>query len=306
MLKADGGAVANRWLMQFQADVLGAPVVVPEIAETTALGAAYLAGIATGVWDAAQVARCGARRRATSPRWARTSASRCSPDWRRALERARGWATRVTTRRGGGRSGGVRRSPVPARHADIKPQVYKDPAPRSTSRGTTSAPAPAGPTGSTTSSRIILTPPTVLLYRTRAIGAENVPTPGPVILAPNHFSQMDHFFAAVYLRRKVQFMAKSQLFTNPVIKFIFNHGGVFPVRRGHHDEEAFNTAHTILGRRRVPAHVPGGRALANRRARRAEAGGRQDRAGVGRAGGAGGDPRLARGAPVAKACDSPR
>ena len=55
VLKADGGAVANRWLMQFQADVLGAEVVVPEIAETTALGAAYLAGIATGVWDAAQV-----------------------------------------------------------------------------------------------------------------------------------------------------------------------------------------------------------------------------------------------------------
>ncbi|MGC1851383.1 MAG: glycerol kinase, partial [Solirubrobacterales bacterium] len=55
-LKADGGAVANRWLMQFQADVLGSPVVVPEIAETTALGAAYLAGIATGRWSADEVA----------------------------------------------------------------------------------------------------------------------------------------------------------------------------------------------------------------------------------------------------------
>ena len=50
LLRADGGAVVNRWLMQFQADVLGVPVSVPEIAETTALGAAYLAGIATGVW----------------------------------------------------------------------------------------------------------------------------------------------------------------------------------------------------------------------------------------------------------------
>ena len=47
-LRADGGAVANEWLMQFQADVLGAPVIVPEISETTALGAAYLAGIASG------------------------------------------------------------------------------------------------------------------------------------------------------------------------------------------------------------------------------------------------------------------
>ena len=46
-----------------------------------------------------------------------------------------------------------------------------------------------------------------------------------MILAPNHFSQWDHFFAAVYVRRKVRFMAKSQLFTNPVIKYIFWHGG---------------------------------------------------------------------------------
>ena len=67
-----------------------------------------------------------------------------------------------------------------------------------------------------------------------------------MILAPNHFSQMDHFFAAVYLRRKVRFMAKSQLFKNPLFEFIFFHGGVFPVRRGMKDEEAFVTAHAIL------------------------------------------------------------
>ncbi|MET0824114.1 MAG: glycerol kinase GlpK, partial [Solirubrobacterales bacterium] len=54
-LRADGGAVANRWLMQFQADVLGAPVIVPEIPETTALGAAYLAGIGSGRWTVEQV-----------------------------------------------------------------------------------------------------------------------------------------------------------------------------------------------------------------------------------------------------------
>src|SRR3954470_6997606 len=55
-LRADGGAAENGWLMQFQADVLGVPVVVPEVAETTALGAAYLAGVATGAWTLAQVA----------------------------------------------------------------------------------------------------------------------------------------------------------------------------------------------------------------------------------------------------------
>ena len=65
-LKADGGAVVNGWLMKFQADVLGVPVVVPEISETTALGAAYLAGVATGRGPRRTCARCGARPRATS------------------------------------------------------------------------------------------------------------------------------------------------------------------------------------------------------------------------------------------------
>src|SRR5918996_2344454 len=59
---------------------------------------------------------------------------------------------------------------------------------------------------------------------------------------------MDHFFSGIYLRRKVQFMAKSQLFTNPILTYVFTHGGVFPVRRGHNDIEAFKTAHTVLGR----------------------------------------------------------
>src|SRR6202030_3407907 len=49
-LRADGGASANGWLMQFQADILGVPVRVPEIAETTALGAAYLAGVGASLW----------------------------------------------------------------------------------------------------------------------------------------------------------------------------------------------------------------------------------------------------------------
>ncbi len=54
-LRADGGATANAWLMQFQADVLGVPVVVAEIAETTALGAAYLAGVGMGAWSVSDV-----------------------------------------------------------------------------------------------------------------------------------------------------------------------------------------------------------------------------------------------------------
>ena len=53
-LKVDGGMVANDLLMQFQADILGVPVIRPEVAETTALGAAYAAGLATGFWAATQ------------------------------------------------------------------------------------------------------------------------------------------------------------------------------------------------------------------------------------------------------------
>ena len=83
--------------------------------------------------------------------------------------------------------------------------------------------------------------------RARAISTENVPGSGAVILAPNHFSFMDHFLIGCYIRRKVRFMAKSQLFKSPM-QFIYSHGGVFPVRRGARDEEAFITADAILER----------------------------------------------------------
>jgi 1-acyl-sn-glycerol-3-phosphate acyltransferase len=95
--------------------------------------------------------------------------------------------------------------------------------------------------------RVVLTPYLLLFHRARCIDSHNIPADGPVIIAPNHFSFLDHFFVAVYLRRKVHFMAKSQLFQRPM-QFIFTHGGVFPVRRGHHDEEAFKTAHAVLAR----------------------------------------------------------
>jgi glycerol kinase len=92
-LKADGGAVANAWLMQFQADVLGAPVVVPEIAETTALGAAYLAGIAAGRWSGEQVGAMWREAARYEPRMGEDEREALLADWRRALERSRGWAS---------------------------------------------------------------------------------------------------------------------------------------------------------------------------------------------------------------------
>src|SRR4051794_31211123 len=129
---------------------------------------------------------------------------------------------------------------------EMKPQVYKDPRPAEYFDQFHAA-ARKGVGWTYTFARIILTLPTMLLWRVRAIGLENVPKHGPLVLAPNHFSQMDHFFVGLYLRRQVRFMAKSQMFGPPVLTYIYKHGGVFPVRRGHHDEESIKTAQTILG-----------------------------------------------------------
>jgi 1-acyl-sn-glycerol-3-phosphate acyltransferase len=128
---------------------------------------------------------------------------------------------------------------------DIKPQVYRDERPAEYFDQFHAA-ARKGVGWTYTFVRLIISLPTLLLYRTRAIGVENVPKSGPLLLAPNHFSQMDHFFVGLYLRRKIRFMAKSQMFGPPVLTYVYKHGGVFPVRRGRHDEEAFKTAFTIL------------------------------------------------------------
>jgi glycerol kinase len=91
-LKADGGAVANAWLMQFQADMLGVPVIVPEIPETTALGAAYLAGIATGLWDQAGVGEMWRERATYEPQMDDAERDRLLGRWHRALERSVAWS----------------------------------------------------------------------------------------------------------------------------------------------------------------------------------------------------------------------
>jgi glycerol kinase len=92
LLKADGGGVANRWLMQFQADLLGAPVIVPEIPQTTALGAAYLAGIATEVWNEEQVDSMWREAARYEPGMGADERESLLADWGRAVERAKEWA----------------------------------------------------------------------------------------------------------------------------------------------------------------------------------------------------------------------
>ncbi len=128
---------------------------------------------------------------------------------------------------------------------DIKPQVYKDDRPAAYFDQFHAA-ARKGVGWTYPFVRVLISLPTLLIYRVRAIGVENVPKTGPLLLAPNHFSQMDHFFIGLYLRRQVRFMAKSQMFGPHVLTYIYKHGGVFPVRRGQHDEESFKTAFAIL------------------------------------------------------------
>ena len=88
-LRADGGATANGWLMQFQADVLGVPVVVPEVSETTALGAAYLAGVATGLWSEEDVREMWREDARYEPSMAEDEREGLLAGWAGALERAK-------------------------------------------------------------------------------------------------------------------------------------------------------------------------------------------------------------------------
>jgi glycerol kinase len=92
-LRVDGGATANNLLMQMQADLLGVPVVRPKVTETTALGAAYLAGLACGFWkDEAEIASLWSRDRVFEPMLSRDAAGHRLAEWRRAVERSRAWA----------------------------------------------------------------------------------------------------------------------------------------------------------------------------------------------------------------------
>ena len=92
-LRVDGGAAANDFLMQFQADILGVPVIRPVVAETTALGAAYLAGLAVGFWSGREELEANhAVGRRFEPRMSEERRRDLLRGWRRAVERARGWA----------------------------------------------------------------------------------------------------------------------------------------------------------------------------------------------------------------------
>jgi len=91
-VRVDGGATANNLLMQFQADILDVPVIRPVVKETTALGAAYLAGLATDYWkNTEEIASLWQVDRVFEPRMTSCHAAILSAGWHKALERAKGW-----------------------------------------------------------------------------------------------------------------------------------------------------------------------------------------------------------------------
>jgi 1-acyl-sn-glycerol-3-phosphate acyltransferase len=143
--------------------------------------------------------------------------------------------------------------------APMRDQVYKDSRPAEHFAGFHERSRTRDPNWVYEAVRIATSLYAWIVFRARGVDADKVPATGPVILAPNHFSFMDHFFLGVSIRRKVRFMAKSQLFTKPM-QWIYSPGGVFPVRRGFADEEAFITARSILARGgTVAMYAEGGR-----------------------------------------------
>jgi len=148
--------------------------------------------------------------------------------------------------------------------ASIREQVYKDPRPKADFDRFHERSRTREPDWVYELVRFTTTLYALGFFRARGICSEKVPAAGPVILAPNHFSFMDHFFLGGCVRRKVRFMAKSQLF-KPPMQFIYTHGGVFPVRRGHQDEEAFITARSVLERQGcIAMYCEGGRSRTGR------------------------------------------
>src|SRR6202167_2862214 len=156
--------------------------------------------------------------------------------------------------------------------APMREQVYTDPRPKEYFDRFHERARTREPDWAYEFTRVLTSLYAYTFLRARAISVEKVPGSGGVILAPNHFSFMDHFLMGCYIRRKVRFMAKSQLF-KPPMQFIYTHGGVFPVRRGARDEEVFTTAQTILGRGgAITMYCEGGRSRTGKLAEQAKRG----------------------------------
>src|ERR1700728_4654195 len=156
--------------------------------------------------------------------------------------------------------------------ASMREQVYNDPRPKEHFDRFHERARTREPDWAYELTRLLTSLYAYSFLRVRSISCDQVPGRGAVILAPNHFSFMDHFLMGCYIRRKVRFMAKSQLFKGPM-QFVYTHGGVFPVRRGARDEEMFVTAKAILKRGgAITMYCEGGRSRDGKLAEHAKAG----------------------------------
>src|ERR1700691_1341507 len=157
--------------------------------------------------------------------------------------------------------------------APMREQVYADPRPKEHFDRFHERSRTREPDWAYELTRVITSLYAYTFLRVRSISSEKVPGSGAVILAPNHFSFMDHFLMGCYIRRKVRFMAKSQLFKPGPMQYIYTHGGVFPVRRGARAEETFITAETILARGgAITMYCEGGRSRTGKVAEQAKRG----------------------------------
>ena len=156
--------------------------------------------------------------------------------------------------------------------ASMKAQVYLDPRPFEEIAEYYDWPMTHRPDWVYTVVRIITSLYVLIIHRETCIDRRNIPKGGPLIFAPNHASNIDHFFLGVFTARSVQFMAKSQLYKG-WFAWVMKHGGVFPVRRGQHDERTIEVAHSILERGgTICTYCEGGRSRSGKLADRAKPG----------------------------------
>ena len=161
----------------------------------------------------------------------------------------------------------------PEELAPMKEQVYRDPRPAEHFTRFHERTRTREPDGWYEIVRTLTSLWGYIALRGRCLAADHVPATGPVIIAPNHFSFMDHFLVGMFIRRRIRFMAKSQLFSGGLLQHIYTHGGVFPVRRGARDEEAFITARSVLARGGcVAMYCEGGRSRSGKLADNAKPG----------------------------------
>lgn len=96
------------------------------------------------------------------------------------------------------------------------------------------------------------------LYRIEVKGIENIPEDDGALICPNHYNNFDPFMVAITLKRKIRFMAKYEAFKNPVLRFLLNNIGVYPVRRGEADLNAVKTTLKILKDKQLVGMFPEG------------------------------------------------